>query len=350
MTKRVCLVGYYGYGNFGDDLMLGILVDVFKKLNCSITVITKRKCDFLSDDVTQVIPGSLSLSTIYSDTFSKSDVVVWGGGTCFYTSNNNIKGMLGVLKRVLIAKRHGCKFNFLGVGVEPTKSLLGRIIYKCILLLSDDIICRDKASFQVLCDYSKESLVHSDLTYLLNPINRTSKIELDYIAFFPAGYANAFDNINSIVQLLCEVYEYYKKKIVLVSLHDGIDEKFNLDVYKRLYSKIPIELSHSKSVEERTKILSGSYFNIGMRLHSVILSDVFNVPVFSIAYQRKVSDYLERVNCLEYKRYVDINERYDIRDIVISINEQFCSVRVKKYVDLERQLLLNCTEKLLLGV
>lgn len=83
MTKRVCLVGYYGYGNFGDDLMLGILVDVFKKLNCSITVITKRKCDFLSNDVTQVIPGSLSLSTVYNDAFSDSDVVVWGAGLVF---------------------------------------------------------------------------------------------------------------------------------------------------------------------------------------------------------------------------------------------------------------------------
>ncbi|MGF1689585.1 polysaccharide pyruvyl transferase family protein [Photobacterium japonica] len=347
MSKKVCLVGYYGYGNFGDDLMLSILADIFLSLRCSVTVVSKKHNDFLPPDVIQVTSDTNSLSSLYNDVFSKSDIVFWGGGTCFYTSNNNLRGMLGVLKRIFFAKKNKCKFNFLGVGVEPSSSLFGKLIYKAIFSLTDDIICRDVSSRNVLKSYSMKAAVHSDLTYLIEPRERNQSEASNYISFSPAGYKNAYDNIDSIANLLIELNRVYGKKIVLVSLHDGIDEKFNSVLFDKLHMKVPLEISESRTVDDHIEILGNSYFNIGMRLHSIILSDVLNVPVFGVSYQKKVGDYLDRVDCVKYKRYVDINTHYSIDDIEASLNEQFNSDSIKHYVKLERKSLLNCTARLL---
>lgn len=41
MTKSIIVSGYYGFDNFGDDAILGVIVDKLKSLGNNIAVISK---------------------------------------------------------------------------------------------------------------------------------------------------------------------------------------------------------------------------------------------------------------------------------------------------------------------
>ncbi|WP_279485852.1 polysaccharide pyruvyl transferase family protein [Aeromonas veronii] len=277
-----------------------------------------------------------------------------GGGTCLYSTNNNIKGLFGVLKRVFIAKILGCKFHFLGIGIEPSSNKIADFIYRLILTLSDEIICRDLRSHSILDSYKKNSIVKSDLTYLLEKESRmtsskSGKRAGDYILFCPAGYKNAYDNLDKLSNLMILLHIRYNKKIVLSSLHDGIDESFINVLYEKLNNKIEIEISYARDINEKISDLSNAYFVIGMRLHSIIIADVFNIPVFGISYQDKVASYLSRFNFLGNPRFFDIFDEYDFELLTSSISEQQESHHVSDFVSSEKNELNKSIIKVLGG-
>ncbi|WP_279485853.1 hypothetical protein [Aeromonas veronii] len=80
MRKKVCLVGYYGYGNFGDDLMLKLLTELLIAQHYDVSVISKNKCNFISDKVNQIITEGRWLTWVYIYNFIKHNAIVWGGG------------------------------------------------------------------------------------------------------------------------------------------------------------------------------------------------------------------------------------------------------------------------------
>ena len=38
MTKKICISGYYGFDNFGDETILKILVENLKKFECNTEI------------------------------------------------------------------------------------------------------------------------------------------------------------------------------------------------------------------------------------------------------------------------------------------------------------------------
>ena len=38
MTKKICISGYYGFNNFGDETILKILIDNLKQINPEINI------------------------------------------------------------------------------------------------------------------------------------------------------------------------------------------------------------------------------------------------------------------------------------------------------------------------
>ena len=42
MAKSIIVSGYYGFDNFGDDAILGVIVDKLKSLGNNIAVISKN--------------------------------------------------------------------------------------------------------------------------------------------------------------------------------------------------------------------------------------------------------------------------------------------------------------------
>lgn len=43
MTKKICISGYYGFDNFGDETILNVLTENLKQFSCNpeITVFSK---------------------------------------------------------------------------------------------------------------------------------------------------------------------------------------------------------------------------------------------------------------------------------------------------------------------
>nr|WP_321278093.1 polysaccharide pyruvyl transferase family protein [uncultured Vibrio sp.] len=342
MRMKICLVGYFGYGNFGDDLMLKIISDYFiSKGNIDLVILTKRRLDFIDRVVTQIETEGNTTFKDYLRYFDKQDYVVWCGGTCFYTSNDNIRGVLGVLKRVIASRVSGAKFNFIGIGVEqPTKALY-EVVYKTTFKLVNFVGIRDTNSKIVTNSMLVDTQLNCDIAYLLEEeVGKNIGTE-SYITFSPAGYSESVENIDRIAQFLIEICQYYKVKLRLLSLHDGIDEQFNESLILKVYQDIDVTHSKAYTIQDRLKILGSARFNLGMRLHSVILSDVLNVPVYSISYQDKVNEYLKTTTMFKFERCVDIKDNYELEKLIISIDEQESKKNIQEFILEEKKKMLK---------
>jgi len=321
-NSSVCIVGYFGYGNFGDDLMLVNLTEFLLSKDIKVRVLTKNRLNELSNKVEQINISNNTGFLDYHRHFSNFDTVIWGGGTCLYSTNKNLRGLIGLLKRVLVAKYLKINFIFLGIGIEKPKNLFYEILYKLILMNSKHLLCRDIESVKLANKLNIKASLSHDLSILSVGDHRKSITEANYIVFAVAGYENVYPYINDIAQYLKSISNYFGKKILLISLHDGLDDECNLKLYEMLRGTVSVKFYSNIDVNEKVEIIKNSYFVISLRLHGIILSDLLGLPVFGISYQDKVKQYLEKEDLYNHKRYFELTENFDVNSTINSVVEQ----------------------------
>lgn len=338
---KICLVGYYGYGNFGDDVMLKILVDYFLNNKVEITVLTKREIKELSNDVNQIIINKNNFIT-YIKEFLNNDLIIWGGGTCFFAKDKNSSGLIGLLRRIIITTLVNKKFIFLGVGAENPNSKYEKFLYYIISKLSYRIIVRDPYSLEILSKFKKSCLLINDLTYLHKPeINHSSSVNDKYMLVSLAGYNHVFIQLDKICDFIKNLYLFYGIEVRLISMHDGIDDELNLHVFNKLKSTINIKLSNASTMYTRLNEISNAYFVLGMRLHSIVLADVLNVPVFAISYQDKINKYMKSLPVFKYNRFFNLTDVYSPLHLFNSIQEQLESQLIEEHIDREKKRIIS---------
>ncbi len=203
---KVLISGYYGFANFGDETILGILTSKLKELKCEVTVFssnpTKTKelynvksvCSF---NYKKLIP-----------TIFKNEILISGGGSLLQDATS-IKSLIYYLLIINIALLLGKKVIIFAQGLGPisnkfgaflTKFTLKRCTYLCVrdrksrLILKkwniiSDLVCDPIFSLK-LPEYSPQKIVgiqlrkfkNLNINYLKNPANLEMKIFLFYSA------------------------------------------------------------------------------------------------------------------------------------------------------------------------
>ena len=79
MAKKVAVSGYYGYGNFGDEAILGVLIDYLFRTNAETTVFSNNP------ELTSAQYGIKSVKNFdilsVMKVISESDILISGGGS-----------------------------------------------------------------------------------------------------------------------------------------------------------------------------------------------------------------------------------------------------------------------------
>ena len=311
---KILIIGYFGRKNLGDDLMLSNLLNYIcsEFPNVKVSVVLHDITSFNFDDrEIEIIASSNKIE--YLKAIIRANVLIWGGGTCFYDSGTSIgnRGLTDLVKIGILCRVFNVKFYFLGVGIgKVTKKVKSKL--KVIFKLANYIYFRENKSIKLAKDMmAKRKIGRSgDLALLKESLevdlgNLPNKV--DYITF-SGVYGYEVDE-KVIARLLDSASKKYNAKIVFLPCHRSIvdDNILHNNIAKIMNRES--DVLDINTIDEYISVIKGSVFHFGIRLHSIVLADMYGVPNLGIEYSPKIRNYIDSTSILIGKRcFKDANE------------------------------------------
>lgn len=293
MDEIKLFIGYYGRNNIGDDLMLKVLYNpmsyVFLQDDNFYDFIPQKKQILLHRRPLQKL-----VQKIYNLFYLKSKgckELVFGGGTQF-SSNSKLFTQLDIFLIVLFSRILNIKVSAESVGIGAISKT--NIFLNSALKMISQISVRDKTSSKKLREANIKHTVNRDLVYKVNfkKIKRERKLKL-ITATGPVLKSNI-----KFTQKFYKFLETYLKKEdedVVFCVFQKDEDEYLFDILKQKFPKIKMIVLES-SVNEIEKLFSVTKEVIGMRYHSLILSDIFDIPFKGFSYDDKVKDLCDLKN------------------------------------------------------
>lgn len=289
------LIGYFGFSNLGDDLMLLGFLGELRRMN------HREKIELLS--INPVLTRSLlreyeqvSISQANWKSYlllpfctNRSEPIVWVGGTCLYQDKTDTlkKGLFWLTYIAVITALLGKKFILFNIGVNHVTNWTTKFLIKLIISFSAKIVVRDQQSRDNVLYYVKRKYcgVGGDLALLYNfPSKKKSE---SVVGILPHGDHVMTKQLNDVIEHLTQ--RHFKVKLIGMSDTDLTSvschpNKYNACKYNGF------------SVDKILNELGQCNFIIGQRLHSIVIASAMRIPVFSVNYDQKIRQFCCRMN------------------------------------------------------
>lgn len=270
---------------------------------------------------------------------------------------------IGQFENLLLSLYKNKDIVLVGHSLGPFKSKIFKRYSKKILPKINKIFVRDTESMQIL---EKEDLISANITLgsdtawlietdknnnvldcTLQPIfndNKVVAITLRNLAPFNSKLNISQEDYENIYIEIIEKLIKLKYKIICISMCTGLDRYNNDD--RMIGLKIKNKLSEPDEMfvlmneytdVEIGNILSHCHLLIGTRLHSVILSLLYNTPALAITYEHKSKGILEKLNIPDYCFTInDMQlEHFEHKVIDILNRQSFHKNKIKNQVNNE---------------
>ncbi|WP_435079429.1 polysaccharide pyruvyl transferase family protein [Halococcus sp. AFM35] len=315
MTDSTLVIGYFGFGNAGDDAIGLATVRQLAKRSTpgQITVTTGPEPVFEHDNVRTITYSAVSILRL----IAKVDRVVMTGGTHFHTqgdSYDRVKVFSFYILAILWAKLWRTEVDLLAHGIGPIDGRFYRILTTLVVVLADNLSVRDERSLEVVESLPAPSEISPVLAFdvapLLDQVVRrddpwpeSSSVESSAdltigVSLTPAyeKYYNDPEKDDEIVTAVADAIHHIAgehrniEKVIIFVLHTG---KFNDDVSMsrtllseldgmstelRLYQNDPESFIRSMHKVDRV---------IGMKYHSLVFAFLQAIPTLAVSYHPK---------------------------------------------------------------
>ena len=284
MAKRVVISGYYGFGNFGDEAILSVLVQKLKQMGFEIVVLSsnprKTSMDYF-------------VNSIYSFDFyqvagllKQSDILISGGGSLLQDVTS-VKSLVYYLWVIFTALRYRKKVIIFAQGIGPINNKIAKLITGKILKHCTYVSVRDAKSHALLTFLG----VKSEL--LCDPI-----FSLDFKRFRQKGTIGIqlrdfpTMNDNLLYKLARQIVkDFFDKDIKIFSFQDSIDlevcKKFQ-KIMSSLNPNIHTEVVSGLSNEQIINKIARLEYMIAMRFHALVVALKAGVKSAAVNYDTKV--------------------------------------------------------------
>lgn len=305
--KKIFLIGYYGYDNLGDDLLL---YEIVEKLKLS----GKFEISALSFDAKKIsarygIKGVSRLKSFSIVSHIKSvDVVVCGGGSILQdkTSSKSLYYYMGIL---FLAKLFGKKIYLLGNGYGPIDKTHNKMMVSMLLKLANGVIARDDESFENYREHRVKHLYngvdcaflgelgnkYSDESAEFEEYRKRHGIEKPYVIFTLRNW-NGFETAVEEIKQSMELLRQRGYDICFLSMKMPEDE----EIIRKYFGDGIISLE--REMKMLPLLFRRAEFTVGMRLHGIILSAIFKTPFIAIPYDPKVESFVKHCDQLSTSR------------------------------------------------
>ncbi len=319
MTNKICVSGYYGFDNFGDETILSVLIDNLKDYDLTVFSSNPEK--------TIKTYGVKSVHSFkYKDVLNellKCDCLISGGGSLLQ-DKTSAKSLIYYLLLLVFAQICGKKTIIFAQGIGPVNNKFLNYCTIQVLKNCNFITVRDVNSLNLLQKYKINAQLCSDPVWNIDisKQNNTGKTGVQ-LRDFPLVTDVFIDKLAN------NINKYYSdKEICLLSLQNKLD----IDVLTKLQNKllsinpnIKISLIENTSNEKIINDISQMESLIAMRYHACLIAIKAGIKLLPINYDIKVEtlarefnlDYIDMQSDFEktFDDFVNKNISYDVEKI-----------------------------------
>jgi polysaccharide pyruvyl transferase WcaK-like protein len=324
--NKTLIFGWYGGGNFGDELLLSMLLNILNDrgyqdlkylyLNEEIRTLLNQKYSY----ATSVKPNIELIKAL----LNTRNIIVGGGGHWGQDMNRNVFIMTLVLffSRYLLNK----KIFLLGVGFYNSTNRLGRLSAWLAAKAATYILARDNESFENFKKYnSKSTYLDKDIAFSLNELKideneynaikvlKTMKIESitkSILITVRHMQSNRGENYSKAIEEL--IRNNRDLHFILMSLEPRETYPQNYDQIKTIGSRYknvtftdarfnPLDfVMFLKKYSKEISLIAPQY-------HAQLIAHVVGMKHFPVVYDNKVRELLNTFEITEHVRMEDVN-------------------------------------------
>ena len=282
--KKVCISGYYGFSNFGDEAILDVLVEYLKSKNADITVFSKNPSQTSAKHRVRCVNSFDFLSVMRN--IKNSDILFSGGGSLLQ-DKTSLKSLLYYLFVIYYALKCKKQVVIFAQGIGPIKSLIARFFTAQILKKCDIVTVRDDASlflirgWGVIADKVNDPIWN--LTLPQNFQNNKIGVQLRKDRYLTNNF---MDELASLI-----VHYFNGFEIDIFSYQDSMDYEICKQFRDILRLKNPncnIKLYKGLSSRDIIEKTADLKYMIAMRYHACLLALKYGIKTIAINYDVKV--------------------------------------------------------------
>lgn len=278
MTK-VVVSGYYGYENFGDELILDVLSTHLKSLNADITVLSGNPKYTKNRNKVESI-NRFDIKQVISE-IKSSEVLISGGGSLLQDVTS-LKSLVYYLFIISLGILFNKKVIIFAQGIGPINNNFAKFMTKLLLKQCYYVSVRDEKSYNLLKSWDIVSEIVPDPVFSIN----VSKTGSGGVGIQLRNFHSVSDSfLKSFAMFINE--KFSEKTIKLFSLQKTFDfelcNKFK-NLFLEINPNIKIEIVTDNLIEE----ISNLEYLFAMRFHALLIAIKAGVKSCAINYDIKV--------------------------------------------------------------
>ncbi len=274
---KAAILGYYGFGNLGDELLLSACLEMFKRCgvkNDSVVVLSNTPEETSRNFGVDAVNRWRLREVMRA--FRNSESLLLGGGGLFQDSSS-VKSCAWYWGMVRLARLCGCRVWALGQSVGALGSAISTVLTGNALRLCKILHVRDEKSYMLAESLGCRNLVKGcDLVMTLKP-----KVAYSHKYGYMLINLRPCKNLDSFVKIIAPHLKDHR--VVGAALSDE-----DIDALGVLGLS---EIVRVKSFDGANELLSGASCAVGMRLHFGVLARLFRIPLAVMPYDAKVSGF-----------------------------------------------------------
>ncbi|MBF0409260.1 MAG: polysaccharide pyruvyl transferase family protein [Candidatus Riflebacteria bacterium] len=314
------LLGYFGFGNLGDELLWTSYVNQVRKLvpDFKWYIITREKLQIHQKMDVEAIPRRNIMEMLEAVAQAKVMVIPGGGVLQCSTSRKSLVYYAGML---LIGRILGTKIVLPAQGIGPWHNSEKNVFLSNIVAYlagyivehADYLSVRDQVSQNFLKELNFQNLpsVTTDIVFLCEPSIASEKPVESGVKTLRLGAVIRASNkdAQAVVREVLKVGEiFHNLEIVPIVFQPGEDEKIWIEAG---LSEKMIVLETMEHAEEVFKTLD---LIVSMRLHGCILATILGLPWVGLSHDPKIRGLAD-----EMKWSFVFNTELFTRDLLINI-------------------------------
>ena len=294
-AQSVCISGYYGFDNFGDEAVLKVLVRNLKSFKNppAVTVFSvspKKTAEQLGVNSTETFNLKCLIPEIL-----KSSCLISGGGSLLQDSSSALS-LLYYLFVIALAEASGRKVFIFAQGIGPVKNPLLKNLMFFLLRRADYITVRDDNSFNLL-----KSRGINRISKCSDPvwnIDVKKNVHQNRIGVQLRKCSISTDEF--IKKLAQNINKYYSdKEIYILSFQNSYDMEVCRKLKSELYivnPEIKAQVIPNTSIEKTLSALASCGAIIAMRYHACLAAVKAGIKLLPVNYDIKVKALADEFN------------------------------------------------------
>lgn len=287
--KKILISGYYGFGNFGDETILSVLVKKLKEFTPDIRVFSSHPKKTKELYVVQSTFFVCSCQVLYR--LITCNILISGGGSLLQDVTS-IRSLIYYLCVINVALFFRKKVIIFAQGIGPINNKFAAFLTKKTLQRCTLVTVRDRKSRLLLHKWGVEAdLVCDPLFDLAVPEYRPSnKVGVQLRRFKTLKD----DLLNKLAEYINK--NFADKEIEIYSFQDSLDlavcQKFE-KILKSINPQIKTTVIFDQSSNQIIDKISHLDYMIAMRFHAVLTALKFGIKTLAVSYDIKVEKLAE---------------------------------------------------------